>query len=178
MEDGVRLRPVNESDLALLVRFEWDLDAVGEFQWFGFRMDKAREIERRWREDGLIGAEMSYLAVVVNDEALAGVVDWRSIGRTGNYEIGIALFPAHRGRGIGTTAQRQLVDYLFATTTANRIQAGTEIDNVAEQKALEKVGFKREGVNRGHHFRAGRWRDGIMYGLLRGDERTKSKPDS
>lgn len=170
MEDGVRLRPISESDLVLIVRFEWDLDAIGEFDWFGFRMERVRELERRWREDGLVGAESSYLAVVVGDDTCAGVVDWRPVGRTGNYEIGVALFPAHRGRGIGAEAQRLLVEYLFSTTTAHRIQAGTEIDNIAEQKALERVGFQREGVSRGHHFRAGQWRDGVIYGLLRGEQ--------
>lgn len=169
MPGEVRLRPVTESDLALLVQFQCDLEAVGEFEWFGFRMDKARKLERRWRENGLIGGESSNLAVVVGDDTCAGVVDWRPVGRFGNYEIGIALVPEHRGRGIGTEAQRQLVDYLFATTTAHRIQAGTEIDKIAEQKALETVGFTREGVIRGNHFRAGQWRDGVIYGLIRGD---------
>lgn len=169
MDDEVRLRPVTESDLAQIVRFEWDIDAIGEFDWFGFRMEKVREIERRWREDGLIGADASYLAVVVED-ACVGVVNWRPVGQTGNFEIGIALLPHYRGRGIGTAAQVLLVEYLFSTTTAHRLQAGTEVDNIAEQKALEKVGFRREGVNRGHHFRAGQWRDGAMYAVLRGEQ--------
>jgi hypothetical protein len=34
----------------------------------------------------------------------------------GTVEIGIALFPEHCGHGIGTEAQRQLVDYLFDTS--------------------------------------------------------------
>lgn len=113
---------------------------------------------------------MSFLAVVVEDGMFAGCVTWRPVGSTGNYEIGIGLFPEHRGRGLGTAAQRQLVDYLFSTTTANRLQAGTEIDNVAEQRSLERVGFRREGVQRGLYFRSGSWRDSVMYGLLR-DER-------
>jgi [ribosomal protein S5]-alanine N-acetyltransferase len=170
VDDEVRLRPVNESDLEQIVRFEWDVDAIGGCDWFGFRMDRVRELERRWREDGLIGTESSHLAVVVGDDTCAGVVDWRPVGRTGNYEIGIALFPAHRGRGVGAEAQRLLVEYLFNTTTVHRIQAGTELDNIAEQKALEKIGFQREGVLRGHHFRAGEWHDGVMYALLRGEQ--------
>jgi RimJ/RimL family protein N-acetyltransferase len=169
MDDAVRLRPVEESDLALLLRGEWNPDVAGEFQWFGFKMDKVRKLERRWHSDGLIGKESSYLAVIVGEDTCAGCVDWRPTGPYGNYEIGVGLFPEHRGRGIGTEAQRQLVGYLFATTTAHRIQAGTEVDNVAEQRALEKIGFQREGINRGVVFRAGRWRDGLMYGLLRED---------
>jgi RimJ/RimL family protein N-acetyltransferase len=91
------------------------------------------------------------------------------VGLQGNWEIGCGLLAEHRDRGIGTEAQRLLVEYLFATTPACRVQAGTEADNVAEQRALEKAGFKREGVMRGLHFRAGAWRDGVMYGITRQD---------
>lgn len=169
VSDHVRLRAVTESDLERIVRFEWDADAIGDLDWFGFRMDRVRELERRWRDDGLIGGDSSHLTVTVGDEC-AGVVEWRPVGRMGNCEIGIALFPDHRGHGVGTEAQRLLVDYLFDTTTAHRIQAGTEVDNVAEQTALEQVGFRREGVTRGHHFRAGEWRDSVMYAVLRGEQ--------
>jgi RimJ/RimL family protein N-acetyltransferase len=88
------------------------------------------------------------------------------------------LFPEHRGRGIGTEAQRQLVDYLFLTTPVHRLHAGTEVDNIAEQRALEKVGSRREGVARGLYFRDGAWRDSVMYGLLRDDPRPPSGPSS
>jgi len=83
------------------------------------------------------------------------------------YEIGIALFPEHRGQGVGTTAQRLLVRYLLDTMPAHRIEAYTEVENVAERRALEKAGFEREGVLRATIFRAGKWRDSIVYALLR-----------
>jgi len=169
--ESVRLRPIEEADLEQLGRLFWDPSVPGEYQWFGFRPARAREIERRWHDDGLIGDEFSYLAVEAGDAgegACAGWVGWRPVPPSA-LEIGVALFPEHRGRGIGTEAQRQLVDYLFATTPVHRIQAGTEAGNVAEQRALERVGFRREGVQRGLYFRAGEWRDGVMYGLLRDD---------
>jgi RimJ/RimL family protein N-acetyltransferase len=166
---GVHLRPILEEELSQVVRLLWDPEAPGEHQWFGFRMDKAKDIERRWRDDGLIGAAGSFLAVGLDEGECAGWVTWRAVVGSGNFEIGIALFPDHRGHGIGTEAQRQLVKYLFSTTTANRLQAGTDIDNLAEQRALERVGFCREGVQRGLYFRAGRWRDSVMYGLLRSE---------
>lgn len=166
---AIRLRPVEAADLPQLSRFMHDAEATGEWQWFGYRVDRARELEQRWHADGLIGDERSFLAVQEGD-GLAGWVTWLSVARsTGAIEIGIALFPDFRGRGVGTEAQRELVDYLFATTTVHRLQAGTEVGNVAEQRALEKVGFTREGVLRGLNFRAGEWRDSVIYGLLRGD---------
>jgi [ribosomal protein S5]-alanine N-acetyltransferase len=170
---AIRLRPIEEQELDRLGRLLWDPLAPGEHQWFGFRIDAARDIERRWRDDGLMGSESSFLAVELDDCSCAGWVTWRPVGPSGNYEIGIALFPEHRGQGIGTEAQRQLVEYLFDTTTANRLQAGTEVDNLAEQRALEHVGFRREGIQRGLYFRTGQWRDSVMYGLLRDDMRAQ-----
>jgi RimJ/RimL family protein N-acetyltransferase len=79
------------------------------------------------------------------------------------------LLPEHRGQGHGTTAQRQLADYLLATTTVHRLEATTEIDNTAEQRALERAGFVREGLLRGRGFVRGQWRDGYMYARLRHD---------
>ena len=58
---------------------------------------------------------------------------------------------------------------LFATTLANRLQAITDVDNLAEQKALERAGFRRGGVLRGLAFIGGRWRDGVLYARLRDD---------
>jgi hypothetical protein len=36
-----------------------------------------------------------------------------------------------------------------------------------EQKALDRIGFTREGVLRAAVFRAGAWRDLVLYALLR-----------
>ena len=173
MSAHVRLRPVAEQDLPELLRLLTDPTAPGEFQWFGYRLADARAVERRWREDGLIGGDQSYLAVLA-DDALAGWVTWLPVPRSPAVEIGIALFEQRRGHGVGTQAQRQLVDYLMSTTPVHRLQAGTELDNIAEQKALERVGFRREGVLRGLYFRDGRWRDSVLYGLTRDDWRPPS----
>ena len=171
MSPVVTLRPVEQAELPALMRIHTDPSVPGEFQWFGFRVARARELERRWAEDGLIGPDSSTLAIALDDGTLAGVVTWRPVEATGNFEIGICVFPDHRGHGIGTEAQRQLVDHLFATTPANRVQAKTELGNVAEERALERIGFTCEGILRGYGFRDGQWRDGVMYGLVRGDRR-------
>jgi [ribosomal protein S5]-alanine N-acetyltransferase len=166
--DDVILRPIQEADLDDLCRTWTDPEAFGEFEWTGFKDPKA--IRRRWEEDGWLGAEHARLAVV-SSGSFAGDVAYkdRSLGASKGaiYEIGIGLFPEHRGHGVGTAAQQLLVNYLFDTTPAHRLQAYTDVDNVAEQRALEKVGFEREGVLRRVWFRAGTWRDSILYALLR-----------
>jgi RimJ/RimL family protein N-acetyltransferase len=146
----------------------WDPEATGAFEWFGYRMNDARALQRRWHEDGLIAGDAASFLAVVSDDETAGWVSWRPTV-SGNFEFGAALFPSFRGRGIGTEAQRLLIDYLFATTTAHRLEAGTDVDNVAEQRALERLGCTREGVRRGIGFRGGAWRDGVTYSILRNE---------
>jgi RimJ/RimL family protein N-acetyltransferase len=184
MDGQVTLRPVTEADLVPMARFSLEPEALGEFEWTGFTDPKARR--RRWEDDGLLGDDSSMLAVVLPDGTFAGFVIWRNatqgVARAAprrpstvvRFDIGIALLPEYRQRGYGTEAQRLLDDYLFATTTVHRISAGTEGENMAEQRALEKVGFRREGVMRSVGYRAGRWVDGVMYGLLRDDERPRA----
>ena len=82
---------------------------------------------------------------------------------------GIWLRPSHRGKGIGSLAQQHLVRLLFAHTAAYRIEAHTDVENLAEQRSLEKAGLQREGVIRGGQWRDGAHRDGILYAVLRTD---------
>lgn len=141
------------------------------FEWRGFA--NAAERRRRWERDGYLGEGEGLLVVAFADESLAGFVVWAPAGGSahlrGCFRVGILLLPDHRGRGYGSAAQALLAEYLFANTLANRVEATTEADNVAEQRALEKAGFTREGVLRGRGFLRGSWRDGVMYSRLRGD---------
>ena len=102
-----------------------------------------------------------------------GTVGWRRVLVYGPspfsdaWQIGIELMAHARGRGLGTEAQRLLADYLFAATDLNRVEASTDIENVAEQRSLEKAGYMREGVARGSQFRGGAYHDLVYYSRLR-----------
>ena len=85
------------------------------------------------------------------------------------FNVGIALLPEHRGHGHGAEAQRQLAAYLFAHTRVERLEASTDVDNEAEQRALERAGFTREAVLRHAQYREGGFHDLVLYSRLRGD---------
>lgn len=169
MSEDVRLRLIAEDDLPMLDRFHQDPEAGGTFGWHGWR---APGLWRRlWDENSLLTEDSGRLMVVHGSDRL-GFVSWRRIQTAAAqtsfcWNMGIALLPEARGHGYGTEAQRLLVHYLFAHTRVNRIEAATEVDNIAEQRALEKAGLTREGVLRGIAFRNGRWRDGVLYSVLR-----------
>ncbi|MGW4467845.1 GNAT family N-acetyltransferase [Micromonospora sp. NPDC004704] len=169
MGDETALRPVLEADLPFLNHLINDPVASGEHQWYGFH--DPHVYRRRWDENGLLGDDGGVLIVTAGDDRL-GLVSWRKVMTTRNafyWNIGVLLAPEARGRGHGSRAQRLLAEYLFAHTLVNRVEATTEVGNVAEQRAAEKAGFTREGVLRGAGFRAGKWHDGVVYGLLRAE---------
>ncbi|MFF3538866.1 GNAT family N-acetyltransferase [Streptomyces sp. NPDC002466] len=168
-DDPVILRPVAEDDLPVLERFLTDPEAAGPFQWMGW--SDPRRWRRRWEQDGLLGDDGGRL-MVEDGTGRLGVVAWRKVVTSRSsycWNVGAQLLPGCRGRGVGTQAQRLLVHHLFAHTPVVRIEADTEAENIAEQRALEKSGFVREGVLRSTLFRGGQWRDVVRYSVLRDD---------
>jgi RimJ/RimL family protein N-acetyltransferase len=62
-------------------------------------------------------------------------------------ELGIELVAAVRGRGIGTEAVRLLGEHLVENGYP-RVQASTDVENIAMRRALERAGYAFEGVLR------------------------------
>ena len=158
---SVILRPEQPSDLALLTGGE------SSFDDFGPRAERTTV-----RPAGL--EEAGGLAVIAEDGVVAGDVSWHYVHWGPNRAswcpmIGIWLRPVARGRGVGTAAQREIARLFFSHTTVNRVEAHTDVDNIAEQRALEGAGFRREGLIRGGQWRDGAYRDGYLYAVLRGD---------
>jgi RimJ/RimL family protein N-acetyltransferase len=162
----VILRPEQPGDLPLLTGGE------SPFDEFGLRSERTTV-----RPAGL--DEAGGLAVLDEDGALAGDVSWHWVHWGPNAAsrcpmIGIWLRPLARGRGIGQAAQRELAQLFFTHTAVNRVEAHTDVSNIAEQRALERAGFTREGLVRGAQWRSGAYRDGYLYAILRGDIATDS----
>lgn len=175
--DDITLRPVSDDDLDLFEREFSGPEGAGPHQWFGFRSPV--DLRRRFAETGLLGPDGGVLSVAENS-ATVGRVEWfpSRWGRPDTstcWSLAIGLVPAAHGRGIGTRAQQLLTDYLFDHTRAERIQAWTDHTNLAEQRALEKAGFVKEGVLRSAQWRGGRWHDQVLFSILR-SERSDAEP--
>jgi RimJ/RimL family protein N-acetyltransferase len=161
---SIRLRPLRAEDQRALA--DNHTEAADPWNFFGYSDGPP--------ERGLISDDRGVLAVESEDGTLLGEVSWNAVlhGPSPScraLNVGITLFTEHRGRGFGTAAQTALAAYLFRSTRVERLEAGTDVDNLAEQRALEKAGFTREGVLRHAQFRAGTWRDVVLYSRLRHD---------
>ena len=110
----------------------------------------------------------------IGDDEVVGTMSWHLVSHgptvgSRAWNIGIWLRPAFRGLGYGASAQRLLARALLTTTEVLRVEAGTEVTNLAERRALERAGFRLDGVLRGAHERLGEQRDAAVYSLLRSD---------
>jgi RimJ/RimL family protein N-acetyltransferase len=164
----VKLRAVRREDLPLLL-VDQPADPVDTFGFVG-----ENALERAFATDGLLGYDRGTLVVEDAAGEVTGQVSWLPVPHGPNppsfaLNVGIRLRPAFRGRGLGSHAQALLANYLFGTTNFERLQAETDVTNVAEQRALEKAGFQREGIARHAQFREGRYHDMVVYSRLRGD---------
>lgn len=89
----------------------------------------------------------------------------------GVYEIGVILYQQRdRGCGYGTEAVGLLTTWLFESSKAERVQASTDVKNVAMRAVLERLGFQFEGVMRGYAAAsAGPRIDGAIYAVLKAE---------
>ena len=172
-EPRVRLRDLMLADADTLDTWGADPASTGEFNDFGGTPDP---IDRAALERGPLRNERNGQLLIerISDGTLIGTVGWHRVNygpspESDAWNVGIALLPETRGHGYGAEAQAQLAAYLFDKTSVNRVEAQTDIDNVAEQRSLEKAGFQREGIARGAQFRAGAFHDLVTYARLRDD---------
>jgi RimJ/RimL family protein N-acetyltransferase len=123
-------------------------------------------------------AELARLHICVTDadglRAIAGSLSWHAVWYGPNagskaWNIGIGLGEHARGHGIGTCAQRLLAEHLLESTAVDRIEASTDVTNLAEQRSLEKAGFTREGLLRSAQERADGRHDLYSYSFTRDD---------
>lgn len=169
----VRLRDVTLADADLLEAWSADPAIHGEFNDFG---QPTEPTPREALAKGPLRNEHNgqLMVELVADGRPIGTVGWHRVRygpspESDAWNIGISLVPEARGHGYGADAQRQLAAYLFASTDLNRVEASTDIENVAEQRSLAKAGFVREGIQRGAQFRAGAYHDLVTYARLRSD---------
>ena len=170
--ERVHLRVVTTADIVLLTAWMNDLDFNSEYNTFG--LQRADSIEKRFAENGLLSQQSGELLIIIQTDTVVGSISYHQTRYGPNegsvvYNIGLSIAVEYRGKGYGTEAQKLLASYLFSTYPIMRVEATTDKENIAEQKALEKAGFTRDGVMRQAQWRTGSWHDMVVYSKLRGE---------
>jgi RimJ/RimL family protein N-acetyltransferase len=121
------------------------------------------------RAAGDAPGDMISFVVDVDGTAVGGasLFGFDSLAR--HAEAGINLARSARGRGIGTAAIVQLVEFGFARLNLRRIHLQAIASNTAAIRAYEKAGFTVEGRQREHAWVRGAYEDIVRMGILRSE---------
>jgi RimJ/RimL family protein N-acetyltransferase len=163
----VRIRQLRGRDSFIILGWVADPTFRGDFLWLSKVSIKeaAKEVRKLMvsRNPRLIGVEET------QSHRLVGLVLCHRPRGFDYFEVGFYLEPSERGKGYGPAALRLLVDRLLRRNRVETIMAGTSSLNARSQRALEKVGFSREGVWKNTLFRNGIWEDSVIFALNRGE---------
>lgn len=167
----VSLRAAHSGDAQRLKHWRGE-PTIRRFQPLGtFTLSHlANELAEQRMEDLYRGRGDKFQWIIRCDGQPAGwitlvVTNWDH----GLAETGYALSTIYQNQGLMPQALDLMLAELFLKTSLERVEARCAVDNVASQKVLEKVGFRREGRLRGYFVLHGKRTDNYLYAILRRD---------
>ena len=111
--------------------------------------------------------------VRLEDDRLIGTCTLFAINESqGRAEVGYALGHEHWGHGYMKEALTALLDFAFGKLGMRRLEADIDPRNAGSLHAVERLGFRREGVLRERWKVNGELQDSVVLGLLRHEWRT------
>jgi len=145
----LRLRaPVVADAVAIFDACTQDAEVARYTTWSPHRsLDETRKFLEQYCEAGWkAGTVFSWLMTISEGGYAAGIIDSRL--STCRAEVGYVLARRYWGRGFMTEAAGAVVEWVIAQPEIHRVWATVDLENVASQRVLEKVGMVREGVLR------------------------------
>ena len=166
----VRLEPMTEDHIPGLAEI-----GVGQTFWdfmlYG-RMDSVEDM-RNWVRDILSraqnGTDLPFVAIHVASGKVAGATRYLNImPKDRGLEIGGTWYGTEYQRTpVNTECKYLLLTHAFERLGCIRVQLKTDLRNVRSQKAIERIGAKREGILRNHMILpSGQFRDSVFYSIL------------
>ncbi|WP_245948081.1 GNAT family N-acetyltransferase [Paenibacillus sambharensis] len=168
----VYLRPIELADTDWYFNTLYDAETR---RLTGTQKHFSREQIGRYIE-GKAGDSSSVLLLIAlcSDNTLIGDIAIQDIDPTNrNANIRIAInSPGNQGKGYGSEALRLMLGYGFGVLNLHRIELNVFAYNEHAMRVYEKVGFKREGVQRDALFYNHRYHDSILMSMLEDEFRT------
>jgi ribosomal-protein-alanine N-acetyltransferase len=126
--------------------------------------------------DGMSAGKHVQLAIIRReDAALLGLCSFHLLdAQCRRAELGYSLAVSAWGRGYANEAVTTLLDWGFEHLELNRVEADVDPRNAPSVRALERLGFVREGHLRERWIVGGEKCDSLIYGLLADQWRSRA----
>ena len=173
----VSLRPRTDDDLDLLFEIAAELETWEERGPEAPRPVTRGQFDARLARVDSEGSPDSVSFVIDLDGIAVGAASLFHFDAFARHaEAGISLARSARGRGIGTAAIGQLVEFGFVRRNLRRIHLQAIASNTAALRAYAKAGFVVEGRQREHAWVRGAYEDIVLMGILRSQQPRRGRP--
>ena len=115
-----------------------------------------------------------FVAGIWREGRLAGVIGYDPIDwENHSTEVGYWLGEEYQGQGLATIACRALVEHAFGELGLNRVSIACATENKKSCAIPERLGFRREGVQRQAEWLYDHFVDHVIYAALASEWRTR-----
>jgi [ribosomal protein S5]-alanine N-acetyltransferase len=165
----LRLRWIEESDVEQLFAIFSDPQVMRYWSTPPLQnMDEALALLQEIQTSNRQGTILKWGVALKPGDNLIGTVTLFNINRSsGRAEIGYAQRRAYWGHGYIHEALQALLQYSFEELNLRRLEADVDPRNNPSIKALERLGFQKEGFLRERWNVNGELQDALFYGLLK-----------
>ena len=166
----VRLEPMTEAHIPGLTEIGagqtfWDFMLYGNINTEDDMRSWVRDILSRAEN----GTDLPFVAIHLASGRVAGATRYLNImPKDRGLEIGGTWYGLEFQRtSVNTECKYLLLSHAFETLGCIRVQLKTDSRNERSQKAIERIGAKKEGVLRNHMILPdGRYRHSVFYSIL------------
>ncbi len=167
--DKITLRPLEEIDIRRL----WELSSTETFQFMVNQIQTIKEFET-WMMAGYQQMQLSDNTVVYvvadreTDEVYGSTRIYMIDYLNKSCEIGSTYYGKDfRRTHVNTTVKLMILTYVFEKLGMIRVQFKTDEENIISQKAIERIGAKKEGTLRNERIRStGKPRNAVVYSII------------
>lgn len=118
------------------------------------------------------GTDLAFTILLRPQDRPVGMTRYLSIDRLNrNVEVGGTWLSSDLWQSpLNSDSKLLMLTHAFDAEGCERVQIKTDVRNVRSQRAIERLGARREGVLRQHMIRSdGTFRDSAVYGILRSE---------
>lgn len=174
---SLTLRLPRDDDAAALFLHASDPAVTASFSWGPYVQAAEALAWLRTLPGARERGEQLELVIDHRDEGLIGIIALSEFSRRDRRAmVGTWLGRPHWGTGANAEAKALVFHLAFALLGLQRLGAYAAAGHGRSQRALEKVGFRREGVLRNWHRHGETVHDVVVYGLLASEWRREAVP--
>jgi [ribosomal protein S5]-alanine N-acetyltransferase len=164
---ALTLRYATAADAAAMFELARDPEVTRFFAWGYERIEQAQEWIAALPRKRAAGELLDFL-VVHREHGPIGVTGLSEVSRRDRRAtVGTWFGREHWGTGANAESKALVAALGFGTLGLERLTAWTNTRNGRSQRALERVGFRREGVLRNWHRHGDEMHDVVVFGMVR-----------